>query len=97
MPPIEPGGITRVEVVHSRREIWLRGLDEEVKVIVQQHPGEEPPPVTECDTIQQFQPLFAVPIVTHNDAAFPTARHHVGAARGRGAARGQTSFLVFSE
>ncbi len=64
--PIEPSRITRVDVVHARREICFPSLKAQVKKVKMtshQHSGKEAPPESEHSAIQPFELLSAVPIV----------------------------------
>src|SRR5437762_14270346 len=41
--PIEPGGVCAFEPLHAAREVRLRGLDDQMKVVGHQHPGGDAP------------------------------------------------------
>jgi hypothetical protein len=63
--------------MHANRKIGLRRSDEQMKVIVEQHVGEDPPFAAFGDTIQQPHPFAAI-IVVHDDVSlFEAAIHDV--------------------
>jgi hypothetical protein len=66
--PVEPHGVDPVEPLHPAGELRLCGLDEQVKVVVEQIPRVHPPGKAPLDVEEELEPGLAVAIVVHDRA-----------------------------
>jgi hypothetical protein len=61
--PVEPARVDPVQTLHSGRQSGLRGVDEQVEVVVEQVPRHQPPAEPALDVGQQLEPALAVAVV----------------------------------
>lgn len=87
VPPVEAHGVDAVQALHAGRELRLMRLDEQMEVVVEQHPGVEAPPEAVADVFQQRVPGGAVVVVEDDRPPLDAAADDVvpGRARQRGA------------
>jgi hypothetical protein len=81
--PVEAHRVQPVQPLHSRREPRLRRLDEQVEVIVEQHPGVDLPAETPLDFDEELEPSFAVEVVDHDHTLLDAATDDVVPRRAR--------------
>ena len=68
MPLIKQCGIGAFQVVHSRRQVWFRRLQKQVKVIGHKYVCEYFPAVADCHTMEESEPFPAIVVIANNVA-----------------------------
>jgi hypothetical protein len=63
VPLVEALRVDAVEAVHAERDVFERRLDDQVKVVVEQAVGVEPPAKARCGFGQEPQPASPVDVV----------------------------------
>ena len=77
VPPIEQRRVSALEVAHTSREIGLRCAEVEMKMVVEQGKGEDPPTATGCVSVEQSQPCLPVVVIENDVSPIHTAIGHV--------------------
>ena len=77
MTPVEQRGVPALEIAHAGRQITVRRAEVEMKMVVEQGKGEDPPTATGRVAVEQSQPRFAVVVVERNVPAVHAPIRHV--------------------
>jgi hypothetical protein len=63
VPPVEPGAVASVEVLHPRRDVRLGRREQQVEVVRHQHVAVQLPAVPLPRDLEQLQKPLAIPVV----------------------------------
>jgi hypothetical protein len=76
VPPVEALCVEAVQPLHADRQLGLRRLDEQVKVVVEERPRVQPPGMSPDDVLQAAYPPMAVGVVLDDRALLDAAGRH---------------------
>jgi hypothetical protein len=80
---VEPHRVDAVQALQPARELRLRRLDEEMKVVVEQVPRVQLPAEPPRDVDEQLEPRFAIAVVEDDRPLLDAAAGHVVVRRAR--------------
>jgi hypothetical protein len=80
---VEPHRVDAVQPSHVGRKLRLRGVDEQVEVVVEQVPRADVPAVPLLDLAEQLEPRLAILVVLHDRPLLDPAADHVVPRRAR--------------